>query len=136
MGGAVARREHCGPAQLSVRGRVSRRTVRIDLVPRRIRQLRKSGAGRCRCRCRCRCRGVRHQNGLDRIEEGVHGPWEQGGAQDIMDTLFLQSSPTLESWEHVRRLRVFDNGTVPAKVQGVMMVTGDSTKMLVPHGCA
>ena len=69
-----------------------------------------------------------HQNGLDRIEEGVHGPWEQGGAQDIMDTLFLQSSPTLESWEHVRGLRVFDNGTVQAKVQGVMMVTGDSTK--------
>ena len=34
-GGAVVRREHCGPAQLSVRGRVSRRSVRIDLVPRR-----------------------------------------------------------------------------------------------------
>ena len=75
-----------------------------------------------------------HQNGLDRIEEGVHGPWEQGAAQDIMDTLFLQSSPTLESWDHVRRLRVFDNGTAPANVQDVMMVTGDSTKMLVPHG--
>jgi hypothetical protein len=74
------------------------------------------------------------QNGLHRIEEGPHEfPWRAGAAQDIISSLFPAYSDIFKSWQLVSQLRAFDSGNTPATISHVMMVSGDSTNMLVEH---
>ena len=74
------------------------------------------------------------QNGLHRIEEGPHEyPWRAGTAQDIIDYLFPSNSDIFKSWQLVSQLRAFDSGDIPATISHVMMVSGNSTNMLVEH---
>ena len=78
-------------------------------------------------------------NGLSRIEEGPHEfPWKNGSAQAIIETIFPPDSLIRKSWEQVNLCTtMYDGEDAQSTITDVMMISGDSTKMLAPvldHG--
>jgi hypothetical protein len=66
-------------------------------------------------------------NGLLRIEEGVHANWQAGSADEIMSMLFEIDSALARAWHVLKGVQIF----VEQKTSPIMMLSGDSTKILV-----